>query len=310
MRDLCSVASRAMAAGQSETGSARTGPEAIADEVVARFGATPDDRLRLLMQRLVAHLHAFAVETALTREEWMSAVEFLTAVGQCCTPARQEMILLSDVLGLSMVVDALSHDADGSTTESTVLGPFYVSGSPWRAMGSSIDEDGRSGEPALVSGTVRSTDGRPIGGAVLDVWQNASNGRYAVQDSGQSPDNLRGRFRTGEDGRFSFWAVRPTDYAIADDGPVGSLLRATGRHPWRPAHLHLIVSADGHEAVSTHLFDDASAYLDSDAVFGVKESLVCHFMARQTDEPGAPPEVAGAWYTLERDIVLSRRRSA
>lgn len=284
---------------------APAGPELITQEVVSRFAATPDERLRFLLQRLTRHVHAFAVETGLTQAEWMVGVEFLTAVGQRCSKTRQETILLSDTLGLSMVVDAMAHAGPPNATESTVLGPFYVPEAPIRAMGSSIAEKDGSGEPALVSGTVLDTDGQPVDNAVLDVWQNADNGMYAVQDLGQPAENLRGRFATGRDGRFSFWSVRPTDYSIPDDGPVGSMLRAARRHPWRPAHLHLIVSAPGHAPVTTHLFDDESAYLDSDAVFGVKPSLVCHFEPHQPDEAGAPQGCHGRWYTLERDVVLA-----
>jgi protocatechuate 3,4-dioxygenase beta subunit len=284
----------------------RTSPEEITHDVVGRFNATTDSRLRELMQSLVRHLHAFAIETRLTETEWMAGIEFLTSTGHACTATRQEFILLSDTLGLSMVVDAVNHDGPSGATESTVRGPFYVPDSPERPMGSSIAEQAGSGEPVMVSGAVRDGDGRAIEGAVVDVWQNASNGAYAVQDPTQSADNLRGRFRTGSDGRFSFWAVRPTDYAIPVDGPVGAMLRATNRHPWRAAHLHLIVSAPNHAAVTTHFFDDESSRLDSDTVFGVKPSLICHFVRHDPSEAGAPPGVDGPWYTLERDVILDR----
>jgi len=286
------------------TGRAPTGAQAITDEVVQRFASTPDERLGFLLQKLTRHLHAFAIETGLTQAEWAAGVEFLTAVGQRCTPTRQEMILLSDTIGLSMVVDAIAHGGLPGTTESTVLGPFYVPDAPLRPMGSSIAEMDGSGEPAHVSGVLRDTEGRPVKG-VLDIWQSAANGMYAVQDADQPSENLRGRFVTGPDGRYSFWSVRPTDYAIPDDGPVGAMLRATGRHPWRAAHLHLIVSAPGMTPVTTHLFDDESSYLDSDAVFGVKPSLICHFEAHGPGEPGGPPGWDGRWFSLERDIVLA-----
>jgi len=284
----------------------RTSPEEITQDVVGRFDATSDRRLRELMRSLVRHLHAFAVETRLTEAEWMAGIEFLTATGRACTATRQEFILLSDTLGLSMVVDAVNHDGPSGATESTVRGPFYVPDSPERPMGSSIAEQSGSGDPVLVSGTVRDTDGHAIEGAVVDVWQNARSGAYAVQDPTQPADNLRGRFRTGPDGRFSLWAVRPTDYAIPDDGPVGAMLRAANRHPWRAAHLHLIVSAPGHVAVTTHFFDDESSRLDSDAVFGVKPSLICHFVRHDPSEAGAPDGADGPWFTLERDLILDR----
>jgi len=226
--------------------------------------------------------------------------------GQTCTPSRQEFILLSDTLGLSMLVDLVNSDAPPAAAESTVLGPFYVPDSPLRRMGSSIIEQENSGAPTRVSGTVLDVEGQPVDGALIDVWQNASNRMYAVQDVDQPPDNLRGRFQTGPDGHFWFRSVRPTDYAIPDDGPVGHMLEVTGRHPWRPAHLHLIASAEGYRTVATHFFDEESPYLESDAVFGVKPSLICHFDAHDPDEPGAPDGLTGPWYTLERDIVLAR----
>lgn len=257
------------------------------------------------MQRLVLCLHSFVIDTSLTSEEWHTAIEFLTATGRACTDSRQEFILLSDTLGISMVLDAVNHPARPAATESTVLGPFYVPGSPERNMGDSISETDGNGEPAIVSGTVRDESGNVIAGAMLDVWQNSVRGTYAVQDEAQPSANLRGRFRTGLDGRFWFWSVRPTDYSIPDDGPVGGMLKATGRHPWRAAHIHLIVSAEGFAPVVTHLFDDGSRYLESDTVFGVKPSLVCHYLRHDASEPGAPAGVAGDWYSLERDLVLA-----
>jgi hydroxyquinol 1,2-dioxygenase len=283
-----------------------TTPQEISAQVVASFAGTPDPRLRYLMQTLVRLLHSFVIETGLTTEEWRAAVEFLTATGQMCTATRQEFILLSDTLGVSMVLDGVNHPGGPAVTESTVLGPFYVPGSPEREMGESISEMEGNGEPAFVSGTVRDVGGEPVEGAILDVWQNSDRGTYAAQDAGQPAGNLRGQFRTGADGRFWFWAVRPTDYAIPDDGPVGRMLKATNRHPWRAAHLHLIVSAEGFVPVVTHLFDDESRYLGSDTVFGVKRSLVCHYLRHDASEPGAPAGLTDSWYSLERDIVLAR----
>ena len=282
-----------------------TTPARITAQAEASFGDTFDPRLRLLLERLVHHLHAFATETRLTPAEWAAAVGFLTRVGQACSPSRQEMVLLSDVLGLSMLVDLLDHDGPAGTTESTVLGPFYVPGSPERPLGGSIVEGEGHGEPTHIAGRVLGAGAGPIEGAVVDVWQNAANGRYAVQDPDQPETNLRGRFRTDAAGRFSFWTVRPTDYPIPDDGPVGELLRAAARHAWRPAHVHLIVSAPGWRGVTTHLFDDQSAYLQSDTVFGVKDALVCHLVPHGPGEPGGPEGHDGTWYYLERDLVLA-----
>jgi protocatechuate 3,4-dioxygenase beta subunit len=245
----------------------------LTDEVVAAFANAPDARARELAQAAVRHLHAFAAEVGLTRAEWKAGIDFLTAIGQITTETRQEFILLSDTLGLSSLVETLIAS---SGTEHTVLGPFYVPGSPRRELGSSILVDDDPGERVELAGRVRSADGTPLR-ATLDVWQNASNRLYAVQDPGQSPENLRGIFETGGDGAFSFTTVRPVPYQIPHDGPVGAMLAATARHPWRPAHIHFLVTAPGFVPLTTHVFDAASEYLDSDAVFGVRDGLVASF---------------------------------
>jgi catechol 1,2-dioxygenase len=251
--------------------------EDLTAEVLARLDAAPDPRLREVLQAAVRHLHAFAREVRLTPDEWMVGIEFLTAIGRITTDERQEFILLSDTMGLSSLVEAIAHAGDGRATESTVLGPFYVPDAPWRAAGESIAVADPGGGPVVVRGRVLSTDGTPLPGAVLDVWQAATNGLYDVQDSAQPKGNMRGRFRTDEDGGYVFGTSRPVSYAIPDDGPVGRLLRASGRHPWRAAHIHVIASADDHHPVTTHLFDAANEYLDSDTVFGVRDSLVKEF---------------------------------
>jgi catechol 1,2-dioxygenase len=278
--------------------------EDLTTEVVRRLAATPDPRLREVMQALVRHLHAFAREVSLTEEEWLAGIRFLTATGQMCDDKRQEFILLSDTLGLSMLVDEINHEAGGAVTESTVLGPFYVADAPFREYGDSIvlKDDG---EPAVVSGVVRGTDGKPIPGAVLDVWQTASNRLYDVQDPDQPPFNLRGRFRTRDDGSYRFVTVRPASYPVPDDGPVGKLLRATGRHPWRAAHIHAVVSADGYQPVTTHIFDADSDYLDSDTVFGVKDSLIRPFVRHDDPDEAARLGVTAPYLTVENDFVLS-----
>jgi protocatechuate 3,4-dioxygenase beta subunit len=279
----------------------------LTSRVVDSFAGCRDPRLRSLLGSLVGHLHQFAIENALTEPELMAAIHFLTDAGQTCTPTRQEFILLSDTLGLSMLVDLISHGAQGAT-ESTVLGPFYVPESPWRTNGDAITDD-VGAHPMVVRGQVRDTAGNPLPGAVVEVWQNAANRLYAVQDEMQDPENLRGRFRTGADGTFTFRTVRPVDYPIPDDGPVGMMLRATARHPWRPAHIHMIVSADGFIPVTTHMFDSQSPYLDSDAVFGVKPSLVIEFVAHDPAAEAPPPGIHGTWYTGDIDIVLQPARS-
>lgn len=245
--------------------------------VLERLAATPDERLREVMTSLVEHLHAFAVDVGLREEEWLAAVRFLTETGQACTDTRQEFILLSDTLGLSSLVDDLSRPAEDGATESTILGPFYVPGAPFREPGASIVDTDLGGTPLLVEGLVTDTAGRPLPGAVVDVWQTAPNGLYDVQDAAQPEHNLRGRFRTDEAGRYRLRTVRPVSYPIPDDGPVGRLLRATGRHPWRAAHIHAIVSAPGHRTLTTTIFDADDPYVDSDTVFGVKPSRVRTF---------------------------------
>ncbi len=243
-------------------------------QVLASFDDSSDPRLVEISRAAVKHLHAFAEEVGLSRDEWFAGIEFLTAVGAMCDDVRQEFILLSDTLGLSMLVEMLDQGGADGTTEPTVFGPFHVDGAPARRNGDSIVETDLGGEALTVSGTVRALDGSPIDGATVDVWQTAANGLYDVQDDGQAPMNCRGVFTTDDEGRFSFRTVRPVDYTIPDDGPVGAWLGATGRHPWRPAHIHLVAEADGFVPITTHLFDSRSDYLDSDAVFGVRDSLV------------------------------------
>jgi hydroxyquinol 1,2-dioxygenase len=276
---------------------------ALTEQVVDRIANCPDPRLRELMTGLVRHLHAFAEEQSLTEAEWMAGIRFLTDVGHMCDERRQEFILLSDTLGVSMLVDLINHDTGGGATDSTVLGPFYVADSPWRSNGDAITDD-LGDQPLLVSGHVRDTAGGAIAGATLDVWQTASNMLYAVQDATQSPENLRGRFRTDGDGAYSFRTVRPVAYPIPDDGPVGKMLHATGRHPWRPAHIHFVVSADGCVPVTTHIFDSESAYLESDAVFGVKPSLVRTLTAHDPESETPPDGIRGGWYSVDVDLVL------
>jgi protocatechuate 3,4-dioxygenase beta subunit len=281
----------------------RTGPDEISATVLASFDACPEPRLREVMQALVRHLHAFAVETRLTEQEWARAIAELTATGHITDDVRQEFVLWSDTLGLSMIVDALSHPRSAAATESTVLGPFYAPGSPLRAYGESMME-APAGLPALVHGRVLGADGAPIAGAELDVWQNGDNRLYAVQDTESDEDHLRGRYRTNADGAYAFVGVRPVPYTIPSDGPVGQMLDRTGRHPWRPAHIHMIVSADGYQSLTTHIFDADSAYLDSDAVFAVKPSLLREFVLRRADDPERPAGIDGEWCSVENEIRL------
>lgn len=285
----------------------RTEPHDITDAARRSFDGCDDARLRVVLQSLVTHLHAFAADVGLTPAEWETAIRILTETGHITDAHRQEFVLWSDTLGLSMLVDALAHPLPGAT-ESTVLGPFYVPDAPLRPYGALLAEE-PAGEPAWVHGRVTGTSGEPIAGAELDVWQNGDNRLYAVQDPDAPEEHLRGRFVTDDAGRYAFVAVRPVPYTIPADGPVGAMLAATGRHPWRPAHIHLIVRADGYVTLTTHIFDRESPYLDSDAVFAVKESLLRAFDERAADDPERPAGVDGRWYSVRNDIVLSPRAS-
>ncbi|MFJ8630416.1 intradiol ring-cleavage dioxygenase [Streptomyces sp. NPDC093568] len=283
-----------------------SGDTTVTDEAVASLHGAADPRLRELLTGLIRHLHAFARETRLTQQEWERAIGFLTATGQMCTDTRQEFILLSDVLGLSMLLETINERQGPGATESTVLGPFHMTESPVRALGANIDLVG-DGEPCVVSGRVLSRDGHPLPGAVIDVWQADGNGFYDVQrPDAQPPGNGRGLFTADAEGRFWFRTCVPSPYPIPTDGPVGDLLRATARHPFRPAHIHFIASAPGHTPVTTHIFVAGSDYLDSDAVFAVKPSLVQDFAA--TDDPSSAREfgVANPFRHARFDLVLER----
>ncbi|PWJ52902.1 hydroxyquinol 1,2-dioxygenase [Quadrisphaera granulorum] len=252
-------------------------PDRSVEVVTGRTSATADPRTAEVVASLVEHLHAFVKDVELTQGEWQRAVDFLTATGRTCTDERQEFVLLSDVLGISMLVDAVAHPRPRGATESTVLGPFHVEGAPQRAMGDDICLDGL-GESCLFEGRVLDLDGAPVAGACLDVWSDNAEGYYDVQQPDVQPRwNNRGRFITGADGRYCFRGIKPTAYPIPDDGPVGQLLAALGRSPYRPAHLHLIVTAPGFRPLVTHTFVDGDEYLGSDAVFGVKESLIATY---------------------------------
>ncbi|GAB3200041.1 hydroxyquinol 1,2-dioxygenase [Geodermatophilus arenarius] len=280
--------------------------ERSADVVAASFAGTPDPRLRQVVTSLVRHLHAFVKDVELTEEEWAAAIDFLTRTGHTSDAVRQEFVLLSDVLGVSMLVETINHRSGGTGTESTVLGPFHQVESPERQLGDDIALDGK-GAPCLVSGRVTGPDGEPLAGATVDVWQANADGFYDVQQPDvQPPGNLRGLFTADDDGRFWFRSVVPRWYPIPDDGPVGQLLAATGRHPNRPAHLHVIAAAPGYRPVTTHVFVADSPYLDSDAVFGVKESLVRDVPEVDDAERAAALGLPNPFRTLTVDVTLLR----
>ena len=278
--------------------------------VTARNRDAANPRLRQVMEVITRKLHEAVKEIEPTQEEWLEAILFLTRTGQLCTEWRQEYILLSDVLGVSMLVDAINNRKPSGASESTVLGPFHVEGSPELPMGANICLDGK-GEDMVIRGRILDTGGRPVAGALLDVWQANDEGFYDVQQKGIQPDyNLRGLFRTGEDGRYWFRAVKPKFYPIPNDGTVGKLLQSLGRHPYRPAHLHFILQAEGFETLTTHIFDPHDPYIGSDAVFGVKKSLLADF--RRVDDPARARELGfESWFwEVEHDFVLAPQGGA
>lgn len=248
-----------------------------AEAVNARMGEAMDSRLRKVMTSLVEHLHDFIKDVELTQAEWEAAIDFLTRTGHMCNAQRQEFILLSDTLGVSMLVDAIAHRRPKPATENTVFGPFHVDGAPILGMGTNISLDGK-GEPCHYAGRVLDLEGRPIAGARIDVWSDNSEGFYDVQQPNEQPTwNNRGVFITGADGRYWFTGIKPVSYPIPDDGPVGEMLSALGRHPWRPAHMHFMLNHPQFERIVTHTFVAGDIYLMSDSVFGVKDSLILEY---------------------------------
>jgi hydroxyquinol 1,2-dioxygenase len=256
------------------------------------------------MQSLVRHLHAFARDVRLTQAEWEAAIAFLTRTGHITDDRRQEFILLSDVLGLSMLTVGINAPASAGATESTVFGPFFVENAPEIELGGDI-AGGAKGTPCFVSGTIRSVDGSPLPGAHIEVWEADEDGFYDVQYDGNRVHG-RGRLRAGHDGEYRFWSVKPSAYPIPDDGPVGDLLKVAGRGPMRPAHLHFKIDAPGHRTLITHIFVAGDQYLAGDAVFGVKDSLVAEFTDHDggTAPDGSPRD--GRWAQVEFDLVLAK----
>jgi hydroxyquinol 1,2-dioxygenase len=277
----------------------------ITAAVIDRFKNTPDRRLKQIITSLVQHLHDFVRDVEPTEAEWWNAIDYLTRTGQLCTDRRQEFILLSDTLGVSMLVDAINHRFAEGATETTVLGPFYIQNPPEASFGADI-HGAAKGEPLYIDGSILSQDGKPVANAIVDVWHSDAEGFYDVQKTALDEPTLRARFHSDAQGRFRFWTILPRYYPIPNDGTVGEMLQATARHPYRPAHVHFKIIADGHETLVTHLFVDGDEYLDSDAVFAVKNSLIRNFTHQA---PGIAPDgrkMETPWRKLHSDFVLSK----
>jgi len=279
----------------------------ITRDAIGRLADAGDPRFKRVMTSLIGHLHAFVEDVDLTEEEWMTAIQFLTDTGKSCTGRRQEFILLSDTLGVSMLVVMLaqaraSRGGLKGATEATVQGPFFWEGAPEKPLGADIS-NGVEGEPALYRGRITDAKGRPIAGALIDVWSVDGGGLYDMQTGEEM--RARARFRSAADGAYSFWSIRPKHYPVPTDGPVGRMLRAMGRHAYRPAHVHFMVKAKGHAPLVTHVFDSKSKYLDSDAVFGVRDSLIADFRKHKAGKAPDGRVMAKPYYTVAFDIRLA-----
>jgi hydroxyquinol 1,2-dioxygenase len=277
----------------------------ITAAVIQTFASTENPRLQEIMTSLVKHLHAFAREVHLTEEEWLTGIQFLTETGQISDERRHEFILLSDTLGLSTLKDLMNNQKPAGVTEWSLLGPFYRTGAHDLPLGASIAQE-PSGELLMLSGRVLAVDGTPLVGALLDVWQSDADGFYDLQKMDGSRMDLRGRFRTNENGEYFFRTIKPLYYPIPADGPVGKMLHAAGRHPFRPAHIHFQISAPGFKSLTTELYLGGDPYLDSDAVFGVRSSLVIHLEKHEAAEDGAQENVTAPFYIAVYDFVMER----
>jgi hydroxyquinol 1,2-dioxygenase len=280
--------------------------ENLTKEVLNRL-TIEEGRTKEILTKLITHLHDFVSDVQPTEEEWFNAIDFLTRTGQTCTDKRQEFILFSDVLGVSMLVDSINHK-DASVTESTVTGPFHAQAKQM-TLGENIatGPEWKRGDPAIVSGTVSDSSGNPLANVEIDVWQSDDIGFYDIQDVNQPEMNLRGVFKTDADGKFWFKTIKPAAYPVPTDGPVGELLRASGRHAMRPAHIHFMISANGYERLITHLFVKGDEYLDSDAVFGVKDSLILDFIPQNDAEKARELGFKTPFYEVNYDFKLKNK---
>lgn len=278
----------------------------LTEAVVRSFDNTPNPRAKFLLQELVKSLHDYVSKTGLTFEEWDYAIDFLTRTGQKCTGTRQEFILLSDVLGVSMLVDAVNHRDRGGATETTVLGPFYVGEHKVTAHGTDISPHNHTGEKMFVQSRVTDLEGKPLAGVPVDVWHADDDGFYDSQKPNydEAGASARARFITDDDGRFFFRTILPCSYPIPTDGPVGEMIVQTGRHPMRPAHVHFLVNANGYEPLITHVFIGGDEYLDSDVVFGVKDDLVAMVEPRNDAAMPDGTKASGKWHLMSYEFHL------
>lgn len=277
----------------------------ITDAVLQSIDGAQSPRLKQIFTSLIRHLHDFTREVELTHEEWEAAVDFCFKAGQISTPVRQEFILASDVLGVSSLVDIINDKAAQGATETSVLGPFFIEGSPELAEGGDMIED-NPGDPGVVFGRVLDPDGLPIAGALMEVWQTAANGQYQAVDPSQPEGNLRRRMRTDTAGRYFLKTIKPVSYKVPVDGPTGDMLHAMGRHAWRPAHIHFKIKAEGFLPLVTQLFEDTDTYIDEDAVFGVRDSLAVSFQPNHSEEEAAKYDLKAPFWKVEYDFGLRK----
>ena len=285
----------------------------LAQAVIDRMADCKESRFKEVMSALVKHAHAFVREVQLSPEEWIAAIQFLTATGKMCDEKRQEFILLSDTLGISMLVVAIEQAKGAAAlkdrpsmehpTEATVQGPFFWPGAPELELGADIGE-GNAGEPAYYHGRVTDTAGKPVSNCLMDVWSGDGEGFYDMQKGPDAGMSLRARFRTDKDGNYRFWSIKPSYYPVPDDGPVGGMLHRMGRHPNRPGHMHMMLNAPGHERLITHIFVSDSPYLESDAVFGVRDSLIVDFASHPAGKAPDGRSLTKPFHTAKYDFRL------
>lgn len=273
--------------------------------VLDEYSKIPDERTRTVIVGLIKHFHAFIREVRLTEAEWMVGIDYLTRAGQMSSDKRQEMILFSDLLGVSALVNMTSANVPGGATETTVIGPFFLPDAPKRERGETIALQ-EGGFPLIMRGRVLDMDGTPVPGARIDIWQNNANALYDVQDSDAPENNLRGYYLAGDDGSFVIRTIRPTQYQIPIDGPAGILVKVANRHPWRPAHLHAMISAKGYQSLTTHIFDGEDCYIDSDVVFAVKESLILDIKLNESQADADLYGMKAPFHEVVKDLILVR----